>query len=426
MRIQAGRKQRGGLVLSALVALSLASLGAASGAFAGQAAPSSEPSAKPSDSGRPATPGEQMAARWGVQPHEAEARIALDPPAQRFNDDLTRELPEVFAGTWWGPDASKVLNIGVTRGSANRVNAYLSRLPDEVEAVVHELAFGQRELVEATRRVAGVGPWRTANGSGLDFGVGTAADSNGLVVDYAGGDAAFEAAVKAAAAPVEVRFDPAGAPQPTSCLNRFNCSENPMRGGLEFTPAGCTTGFIATHNATGFRGAITAGHCTSVNDDINHGGADLGRVTHQSSTTADVSFIKFEEPFRTGARNIIYRSGADPQWAITQSSGSTNYTLGQTQCHVGAGSFSEQCGGVSRNWYSYYDGGHLYEALYRFDACVVGGDSGGPTYTLGRTAAGITHGGWPISGSCPNSNSRTLSTYMHSANQSVNTTTLTS
>lgn len=199
-----------------------------------------------------------------------------------------------------------------------------------------------------------------------------------------------------------------------------------MRGGLQIQPSGCTSGFIATHNATGDRGVITADHCVNKDDRIAHNGVDLGRVTHTSNTTVDVAFIKFVEPFRTGARKIIYRSGAEPQWGIDRAATSTNYTIGQTQCHVGAGSFSEQCGGVTQNNVTYYSQDAVrHEGNYQFSACVIKGDSGGPTYTLGRTAAGIVSGGRPVA-SCPDSNSYTYSSYIYLSNGSLDTTVLTS
>lgn len=132
MVVQFRRSRRSGLVLSACVAVLLTSLGAASGASAGEEDASSSgdsAGAEPSDSSSP-SPAEQMARRWGVRTDQAEARIALDPAAQRFTDDLARGLPGVFAGTWWDPGASKTLNVGVTHGSAGRVNAFLQGLPE--------------------------------------------------------------------------------------------------------------------------------------------------------------------------------------------------------------------------------------------------------------------------------------------------------
>jgi streptogrisin B len=153
----------------------------------------------------------------------------------------------------------------------------------------------------------------------------------------------------------------------------------------------CTVGFNARSSTTTY--ALLAGHCLSTGTTWY---ADPGRTIPVGVTDAvsfpsdDYGVVRYTNPSVARPGEVSLGGGA-----VRDITGVTAPRVGQSVCHVGrVGGL--RCGTVTAiNVTVSYGGGTVY-GLFRSNACLEPGDTGGPAFS-GTTALGLLVGG---SGNC--------------------------
>ncbi|GAA3646537.1 S1 family peptidase [Lentzea roselyniae] len=194
---------------------------------------------------------------------------------------------------------------------------------------------------------------------------------------------------------------------------------SPFAGGSEFSSGRCTKGFGWVHQGKSY--ILTAGHCTSLNETVSTNAGSMGKVTAdnwnnkkgsvkwngQSYYSGDLATIKM--PAGKASSTLVYKGGpnSDTYRVVTDKWGPSG--TGDRYC-VGGQVTGEMCGFkvIASHVTAKFADGEILRAAhksYRKGKCTVGGDSGGPIYTIrsdGTIAAkGILSGGSSnTSGNC--------------------------
>jgi hypothetical protein len=188
------------------------------------------------------------------------------------------------------------------------------------------------------------------------------------------------------------RFEAGGYDRPTACVDRFECWHDPLRGGLNYTPDGCTIGFMV-YNTSSQRRLLTAGHCLieSGNATRYHDGnsiGDEGPNSFYDGSWSDFGILKMQ-----GAQGMsghkIYRNANNKAHNISAQDGPS--TLGQPANMSGRASGLEFGEVVSVNHTSNWGGGFYLFYMRVADYENQEGDSGAPVFFEG-TAMGIQSG----------------------------------
>lgn len=164
---------------------------------------------------------------------------------------------------------------------------------------------------------------------------------------------------------------------------------------------GCTTGFTVNHAASGLHGVLTAGHCqTSTGIDtytgIDGATATLGQQGWVKNANADLLWY-------TGSTGVTFGPWfyADAWRQVTGRRSQAATTVGSSFCHYGKNS-GYSCGTIHT---VYSSPGSICGPSYTApcnatfvrvggsNVRCVGGDSGGPWFTVGTLAAGIHFAG---------------------------------
>ncbi|GLZ34201.1 serine protease [Lentzea sp. NBRC 105346] len=193
---------------------------------------------------------------------------------------------------------------------------------------------------------------------------------------------------------------------------------SPFYGGAYFD--GCTTSFGWVHQGKSY--LLTAGHCTSLNQNEYNPNGLLGKVTAdnwnnttgsvkwngQAYYSGDVSTIKMAAGKASSYR--VYRGGHTSSASRAVTSKWNSRSGGGDRYCVSGQVTGEMCGYkvISTNvTVRYRDGSKLRNATegHRDGRCTQGGDSGAPIYTIrsdgGVAAKGVLSGGSTnTSGSC--------------------------
>ncbi len=184
-----------------------------------------------------------------------------------------------------------------------------------------------------------------------------------------------------------------------ACTSRtYDC--NPMRGGIELTPAGlppgsgggCTSGFIV-RNPLGVKEVMTAGHCAAwANRDHNGlfvGGSAGGAYYNQGSI--DAMTYTIDGTAQQFPSNTLYRNSNVSTAVTTKVSNTAGLVLGSWLCSEGAFG-GTRCGGLdslNASWLG-------VPGFGRFTANTCGGDSGATIVRDSTVRAyGVLKGGPP-------------------------------
>ncbi|HLL69755.1 MAG TPA: hypothetical protein VK453_29175 [Micromonosporaceae bacterium] len=195
-----------------------------------------------------------------------------------------------------------------------------------------------------------------------------------------------------------------------------NNDTSPFYGGARIdSPSGCTTGFSWRSGAINMM--LTAGHCVPGGGTLHTPVAVIGPVapnsrenwkpgtgtvylTGQTTYRGDVALATVTSPRTSGAS--IYRGGPGASVSARVAEMWSRRPATNDRYCTGGHVTGEKCGwsvyrtGINFRWSSGELARNMVRSFYRTDTCTIGGDSGGPVYTVradGRIAAkGIHHG----------------------------------
>jgi hypothetical protein len=191
-----------------------------------------------------------------------------------------------------------------------------------------------------------------------------------------------------------LRFEQGGYDQGSACTDRKNCWQDPLRGGLYYSPDACTTGFLV-YTEGGTRRMLTAGHCTieSGNDARYHDGHSLGKEGPNSfydGSYSDLAVLNMASDEAQGmSGHVIYRTNSDKSYSISAQDGPS--TLGEPLNMAGQKSGSTWGEVISVNHTSNWGGGFYLFYMKVGDYEHAAGDSGAPV-VYDHTAVGVHSG----------------------------------
>ncbi|MEW1654846.1 S1 family peptidase [Streptomyces sp. NPDC093707] len=347
-----------------------------------RALPQPDPTPQPAQRGNML---DAMRRDLGLSPAQARIRLAQEAQAQQAAGVVRRALAAPPAGMWFDKAAGRLVVAVTQAADARRVRA--------AGAVPRTVRHSRAALGKVVRRIAE----RVGRGIPGVTGWGIDERANGVVVQVDRATrtlrtAGFEHAVRRIAArtrvPVVVeRRDQAPRQQNGTVIG----GERWMPG----TDGICSIGFSVT-GADGFRGFLTAGHCTLKADQPAFGkdGSRLGTANPHGARSVN----GYEGDFGLVA---VDRLGWElsPQVAAEGGrpvvvTGSQEGLVGMSICHSGQTS-GWHCGEITRADQTVDYGTTVISGLSFTNACSAAGDSGGSYVTQpgAPKAVGVHSGG---------------------------------
>ncbi|MEU7177337.1 MULTISPECIES: S1 family peptidase [Streptomyces] len=349
---------------AALRGVSMAAVLAAIGTFGpAQAAPQPGPAPRSAPRGMLAALHRDL----GLTPDRARARLAQEAAAQRAAGTLRRVLGAPPAGMWFDKTAGKLVVAVTGARDARRVRA--------AGAVARTVPHSRAELTGLARRIGS----RAGDGVPGVTGWGVDERANGVVVrttrtGRTAGTDAFERAARelGARSDIPVRVE-RGDQAPRQEGGRVVGGERWELG----EDGSCSIGFAVT-GAAGFRGFLTAGHCTQQPDQPAYGrdGSRLGTSNEGGRHSVnghdgDFGLVTVDRPEWSLSSDVAGQDGAPV--AVT---GVQEGVAGTSVCHSGDTS-GWHCGEITLTDQTVDYGNVVVDGLSYTNACSAPGDSGG-------------------------------------------------
>ncbi|MFI7099080.1 S1 family peptidase [Streptomyces sp. NPDC050161] len=374
------RRYRQAAVWGATAAAVMAAVGPINPAHA---APPPDPTPTPGPSQRGML--DAMRRDLGLTPEQARARLAQEAEAQRTAAAVRHALAGPAAGMWFDKTTGRLV-VAVTGADEARQVEAAGAVAQRVGHSHGQLASLVRQIsVKAGNGVAGVTGW------GIDE------RANGVVVRV--DRATRTEATDTFAGTVQQLGAAAGIP-----VRVARSDQSPRRqggkvvGGEKWLPGNegiCSIGFSVT-GAAGFRGFLTAGHCTAEADQPAYGkdGSRMGTSntggTHSvNGREGDFGLVTVDRPEWTLSADVAGQGGAP----VTVT-GSQQSVVGTSVCRSGEAS-GWHCGEITAVDQTVDYGTDVVEGMSFTNACSTAGDSGGAYVTQpgDPKAIGVHSGG---------------------------------
>ncbi|MBY8872020.1 S1 family peptidase [Micromonospora sp. PLK6-60] len=368
-----------------------------------------------------AAPGDQSVLPSGLVILGAEPKPADELPeaaAQRLHEatELAEANPDDLAYPWYDPKDGAVVLDTVGATGASLASTFISTGVSQGKSLSRSrnATFSMSRLEGIKNDTIEISAATVPDGDAI-FMTGPDAVNNRIIIYVSRtSDALFEVlAAKYGTAAIAIQHIPGSAADGDGRDN----DTSPFYGGAKtVSPKGCTSGF-SWRNGTAHM-MLTAGHCAPSGGDLSTPSARIGYITPSSrenwnvgkgtvyltgSSTyrGDLALSNVDSGKATSA--VIYRGGPGSySSAYVAEMWSRSPVAGDKYC-VGGRVTGEKCGwtvyakGYNFKWSTGEIARNMVRSYYRNDGvCTIGGDSGGPVYTVrsdGRVAAkGIHHG----------------------------------
>ncbi|MBB5867092.1 streptogrisin C [Allocatelliglobosispora scoriae] len=328
----------------------------------------------------------------GLTADQVNRRLAQESVAVKLDAEVRATMGAEFAGSWFDP-GSGTLVVAVTSAQAA---ARITASGAQARMVRHPMST-LRAITDKLDGLAGrANP--ASRSHAVDGLVGWYIDpvANSVVVT------ALQGATRAAALDLFAGYEDAVRVEYTDRMP--TPATNAIDGG-DVINRTCSAGFNLRNPTTGQGYLLTAGHCVAQNSGVRGQGGPFGIGVFFG--TAIISRFP-------SADDAIVRNESAGYWIqgpwmdLNPSNGNFAYVVGTSDAPVGTSICKSgittklTCGTITAKRETVtYSGGRTVYDLTRHNACVEGGDSGGPNTTqFGTAAEGVTSGSNGYSGRC--------------------------